>query len=32
VLNQVADPAARGAVVEAARVNFHQFTRIVEAI
>ena len=32
VLNQVADGAARAAVVESARVNFHHFTRIVEAV
>lgn len=32
VLNQVPDDAARAAVVESARVNFHHFTRIVEAV
>jgi hypothetical protein len=32
VLNQVADGAARQAVVESTRVNFHHFTRIVEAV
>lgn len=32
VLNLVTDPAARDAVVESTRVNFHHFTRIVEAI
>lgn len=32
VLNRIVDPAARAAVIEATRVNFHQFTRIVEAI
>jgi pyrroloquinoline quinone (PQQ) biosynthesis protein C len=31
VLNTIDDPAARAAVVEAAVVNFHHFTRIVEA-
>jgi pyrroloquinoline quinone (PQQ) biosynthesis protein C len=31
VLNTVDDPAARDAVAEAAAVNFHHFTRIVEA-
>jgi len=32
VLNQVKDPAAQDAIVESVRVNFHHFTRIVEAI
>jgi pyrroloquinoline quinone (PQQ) biosynthesis protein C len=32
VLNQVVDEAAQGAVIESARVNFHHFTRIVEAV
>jgi pyrroloquinoline quinone (PQQ) biosynthesis protein C len=31
VLNTIDDPAARDAVAEAAAVNFHHFTRIVEA-
>jgi pyrroloquinoline quinone (PQQ) biosynthesis protein C len=30
VLNQVEDAAARAAIVESVRVNFHHFTRIVE--
>jgi pyrroloquinoline quinone (PQQ) biosynthesis protein C len=32
VLNTVHDEAARAAVVESTRVNFHHFTRIVEAL
>jgi hypothetical protein len=32
VLNQVKDAAAQKAVIESVRVNFHHFTRIVEAI
>ncbi len=32
VLNQVKGDAARAAVVESVRVNFHQFTRLVEAL
>jgi pyrroloquinoline quinone (PQQ) biosynthesis protein C len=32
VLNQVTDTAAQKAVVESVRVNFHHFTRIIEAI
>jgi pyrroloquinoline quinone (PQQ) biosynthesis protein C len=32
VLNQVKDDAAQRAVIESAKVNFHHFTRIVEAI
>jgi pyrroloquinoline quinone (PQQ) biosynthesis protein C len=32
VLNQVHEPAAQAAVVQAVRVNFHHFTRIIEAI
>jgi pyrroloquinoline quinone (PQQ) biosynthesis protein C len=32
ILNQVDDAAARDAVVESAEVNFHHFTRIVEAL
>ena len=32
VLNTVDDDAARAAVAEAVRVNFHHFTRIVEAV
>lgn len=32
VLNLVTDPAARAAVLESTRVNFHHFTRIVEAL
>jgi pyrroloquinoline quinone (PQQ) biosynthesis protein C len=32
VLNQFVDEAAQGAVIESARVNFHHFTRIVEAV
>jgi pyrroloquinoline quinone (PQQ) biosynthesis protein C len=32
VLNRITDPAARAAVVESTRVNFHHFTRIVEAV
>lgn len=32
VLNQVSDGDARAAVVESTRVNFHHFTRIVEAV
>jgi hypothetical protein len=32
VLNQIKDPAAQNAVVESVRVNFHHFTRIVEAV
>jgi pyrroloquinoline quinone (PQQ) biosynthesis protein C len=32
VLNQVEDGAARAAIVESVRVNFHHFTRIVESV
>jgi hypothetical protein len=32
ILNQLPDAAALEAVIEAARVNFHHFTRIIEAI
>jgi pyrroloquinoline quinone (PQQ) biosynthesis protein C len=32
ILNQVSDAAARRAVVESVRVNFHHFTRIIEAV
>jgi len=32
VLNPISDASARAAVVESARVNFHQFTRMVEAL
>lgn len=32
ILNQVADPAAKAAIVESVRVNFHHFTRIIEAV
>jgi len=32
ILNQVEDAAAQAAVVESVRVNFHHFTRIIEAI
>jgi hypothetical protein len=32
VLNQLKDEAAQAAVVESVRVNFHHFTRIVEAV
>jgi pyrroloquinoline quinone (PQQ) biosynthesis protein C len=32
ILNQVTDAAARAAIVESVRVNFHHFTRIVEAV
>jgi hypothetical protein len=32
ILNQLPDEAALGAVVEATKVNFHHFTRILEAI
>lgn len=32
ILNQVKDPAAQAAVIESVRVNFHHFTRIIEAI
>lgn len=32
ILNQVKDPAAQRAVVESVKVNFHHFTRIIEAI
>ncbi|MFY9510816.1 MAG: iron-containing redox enzyme family protein [Rubrivivax sp.] len=32
VLNQVKDPAAQAAIVESVRVNFHHFTRIIEAV
>jgi pyrroloquinoline quinone (PQQ) biosynthesis protein C len=32
ILNQVQDDAAQAAVVESVRVNFHHFTRIIEAI
>lgn len=32
VLNQVTDAAAQDAITESVRVNFHHFTRIVEAI
>ena len=32
VLNQVQGEAARAAVAESVRVNFHQFTRIIEAV
>jgi hypothetical protein len=32
VLNQVKDEPAKGAIVESVQVNFHHFTRIVEAV
>lgn len=32
ILNQVEDDAARAAVIESVRVNFHHFTRIVERV
>ena len=32
ILNQVAGAAARAAVLQSARVNFHHFTRIIEAV
>jgi len=32
ILNKVVDPAARAAVIESVRVNFHHFTRIIESI
>ena len=32
ILNQLKDPAALEAIVESVRVNFHHFTRIIEAI
>ena len=32
ILNLLHDPAAQAAVVQAVRVNFHHFTRIIEAI
>ena len=32
VLNQISDDRARAAVVESVKVNFHHFTRIIEAI
>jgi pyrroloquinoline quinone (PQQ) biosynthesis protein C len=32
VLNQVKDEAAKSAIVESVQVNFHHFTRIVEAV
>jgi hypothetical protein len=32
VLNRVGDEAAQAAVVESVRVNFHHFTRIIEAV
>lgn len=32
ILNQVKDPAAKAAIVESVRVNFHHFTRIIEAV
>lgn len=32
VLNTVQDPEAKAAVIESVRVNFHHFTRIVEAV
>ena len=32
VINQISDDSARAAVVESAKVNFHHFTRIIEAI
>jgi pyrroloquinoline quinone (PQQ) biosynthesis protein C len=32
VVNQISDGAARAAVVESAQVNFHHFTRIIEAV
>jgi pyrroloquinoline quinone (PQQ) biosynthesis protein C len=32
ILNRVNDEAAQAAIVEAVRVNFHHFTRIIEAI
>jgi pyrroloquinoline quinone (PQQ) biosynthesis protein C len=32
ILNQVPDGAAREAVVQSVRVNFHHFTRIIEAV
>jgi hypothetical protein len=32
VLNHVKDADSRDAVIESTRVNFHHFTRIIEAI
>ena len=32
LLDQIVDPAARGAIVESASVNFHHFTRIFETL
>jgi pyrroloquinoline quinone (PQQ) biosynthesis protein C len=32
VINRIGDPAGQAAAIEAAQVNFHHFTRIVEAI
>ena len=32
VINQISDDTARAAVVESVKVNFHHFTRIIEAI
>jgi len=32
ILNQVTDPAAKAAIVESVRVNFHHFTRIIAAV
>jgi pyrroloquinoline quinone (PQQ) biosynthesis protein C len=32
VINQISDDSARAAMVESVRVNFHHFTRIIEAI
>ena len=32
ILNQVDDAAAQAAIVESVRVNFHHFTRIIEAV
>lgn len=32
ILNQVTDGAAQAAIVESVRVNFHHFTRIIEAV
>ncbi|ODU98944.1 MAG: hypothetical protein ABT20_17770 [Rubrivivax sp. SCN 70-15] len=32
VLNTLNDPAAQAAVIESVRVNFHHFTRIIEAV
>jgi pyrroloquinoline quinone (PQQ) biosynthesis protein C len=32
ILNTLKDPAAQAAVVESVRVNFHHFTRIIEAV